>query len=425
MRSQAMQVRYTLLVFALLGAASGCRFSFDKAQMHGGFGPRRNQQVQLLVLESEDEVGKEFVAGWQSNPDVGRVMVLSVSEARDLENCSHCTSRLQPYCEKLAELGVDYFVESDSSVQYEQTFVCERYELSLSTKKPETCSSGHFDNQHTKAELRFDIIDAHRCQRVQGGSWSTVVQGEKAVSYETGQGELRRQSRLLASHFSFPKQGALSVSAEGQLVADTDFELQEGQVLAAFRGYDYLGLTRAEQGAHGLSVEPLSCCFDPRAGDVIQQRGSYHLVDITVGMSSTLSEVNGSKSLAAGLHSHLRYSSIVGGIVWGVSGDLLGRGGQRMSQGTLELGYQLKPLPGIELLAALSGGVRHVVDDGTTNSEVGGVLGAVVGMRWNPQNYWFVGGEVQLARDVGLSSTMHFVASNAPLARFYVGLELH
>ncbi len=415
--------RTNLPLLAILLVLGGCRFSLDKSDMHGGFGPRWNKQVQLLVVDTESEVGLELIAGWKSNSQVGKVVVLSSDEAKKIADCPSCTTVLQPFCDELVRRGDDYFVTSHFSVQYNQSFVCDRYKFSISRNS--SCASGHFEDQSTLAQASFDIIDAHRCRQVQGDQFSFVVHGEKKVSYPLAQDKVLRWARRLTSSFSFPKQGRLSATTEGQLAPDADFELREGQVLAAFRNYNYLGLARAKKGVHGLSVTPLSCCFEPQAGDVIQERGPYHLLDLTLGLSTGLSEIGGNKFLAVGMHSHLRRSSIVGGVMLGISGDLFARKTQRMSQANLEFGYDFKPVPGIEVLTAATIGVRRVIDDSTTRSEVGPTLGALVGAKWTPQNFWYIGLEMHLTRAFGLSSNMEFLARNTPVGRFTLGFEFH
>lgn len=413
-----------LVCVALVG---GCRFSFDKQESFGGFLPRLHAEVRLLVLESEHAGAEENAKTWHANATVDGVELLSRDEARLLrESCKTrpCINPLQPLCEAATARDHAYLIEYSSSADYSATFVCTKEESILS-KSPK-CVRGHEEDQQTTANIEVQIIDARRCERIKTSQWTQVVLGAKAESLPEAERLIPEAAARMAREFAFPEQAQLVASADGDVVAAPGSQVleQDGQLLAAFREADYLGLARARRaGRDGLTIEPMSCCFTPRPGDQVQERAPYHLIDFNVAVAMAVQD--NSRDLAGGLHLHVRRYPVIGGLVFGLSGDLIYGGTHILSMGNLEFGYQFKPIPGIELLAAATGGLGALQDEEDTSSQLGAQIGALGGINWNPHNWWYLGLELNFMHVFADEAGARFLDPRIPIARMSVGLEFH
>lgn len=408
---------------AILVVVGGCRLSFDKAEHGGGFPPRANSEARAALYASSPELAAMVLAALRANPTLAQVELLDDSAA-DTERHERCR--------QLAIRGVDYLLYASGGVEFDRSFVCDRYDYDLLDMKADSeCVDGHWEDERATARFDLTVIDTGFCSPAPGVHAVEVIAGPEESSRPEAEALVARMVAHELNELSFPWQARI-VAAGAPARAEapsTDERVAPGLVLATFRGRDYLGLSRAESipGA-GLGVTPMSCCFSLQPGDVVQQRDSYHLIDVGLGAAAaSLSAEGRGRRLAAGAYWHLRRYRIGGGFVGGVSGSTVGADGDRVSIFTLEGGYLFKLVPGLDL-AALAGAGVGVAESGDRDQVPGAHLRAAAAFTFNPMPWWYL----QLELGALLSSRYgdrlddgFSLALRTPTATLGLGLEFH
>ena len=425
------------LVLLLLVATCGCRLSFDKHTHRGGFPPRQNVEVSAVVWSTDEELGRTVLAAARANPTVARVAVLDEAAIQAAAGCTGggCPDRPQARCDQAAAQGADYLLVPSARVDYDQDFVCTRppglLDL-LDNPKGGECKGGRYENQRTAVSFELEVHDVGLCRRVQGITWHELVDGEEEVSRPEAEALLAREVPRRVGAFPFPWQAQVEApgpAARARVAAAPD-PPRTGDVLATFRGRDYLGLSRVSGSSdRTIEVRPLTCCFRHQAGDVLQQRGPYRLVDLGVGASATALQLGGDSSVLAGVAWHLHSYPIVGGWLFGLSGDVVGRDRTRAYLTTAEAGHVWKTVPGLDLSVLVGAGIavaEHTA--GPTDPSVAAHATAAVGLTFNPMPWWYVqlrAGYVHSASFGDLDGTGADAAVRGPLGRLGVGIEFH
>lgn len=414
------------LMFFIGNCAVACRFSFDKQRVHGGFGPRGSAEVKVMVWASDDALATTVALAAESNASIDKVQVAGAA-LRD--------SKLSPYpeahCALARDAGANYLLHASTDVSYHQTYVCTQYRgilKSLVSQDREECVEGHYANQHTTYSFTLALLDTAACRKAPGILFEQVVSGPEEFSRPEAEELLSQAVPAKVREFSFPWQANVQhrgPPARAQIPATSD-ETNAGDILASFRGDDYLGLSRVKSVSPGeLRVEPLSCCFDLEVNDALQQRGLYHLVDIGVGVSAT--RLTGADdALLVGPGWHLRGYALTGGLVLGLSGDLLVHDESSVILNNLEIGWLWKLFPGLDAAAMLAGGFGAYGTEGR-ETQIGAHASAFAALTYNPLPWLYLqleGGYLYSSDYVDQGPRAErFI--RAPIARFNLGLELH
>ena len=425
------------LVLLLLVATCGCRVSFDKHTHRGGFPPRQNVEVSAVVWSADEELGRLVLAAAAANPTVARAVALDEAAVAAAAGCTGggCPDRQQERCAQAAAQGADYLLVPSARVDYDQDFVCTRHAGLLDTlanPKGGDCKGGRYENHRTAVSFELEVHDVGLCRRVQGITWHELVEGEEQVSRPVAEELLAREVPRRVRAFPFPWQAEIEApgpAARARVAAAPD-PPRTGDVLATFRGRDFLGLSRvAGASDQAIEVRPLTCCFRHEAGDVLQERGPYRLVDLGVGASATVLDRGGDRSILGGVAWHLHSYPIVGGWLFGLSGDVVGRDRARAYLTTAEAGHVWKTIPGLDLSVLIGAGIavaEHTA--GPTDPSVAAHATAAVALTFNPMPWWYLQLRAGYLHSTGLGDldgTGADAAIRGPLGRLGVGIEFH
>ena len=195
----------------------------------------------------------------------------------------------------------------------------------------------------------------------------------------------------------------LSVAPDGRLTQDS---VADHSVFVALR--DGKRQTMVEVSGAGTpdeTVTPLYCCAQTHPGDTLVYRGPQALIEFLPTAALTRLSVDGDARAAGLFGISLRVRNLRRGLRGGVTYEYALARDARLSIGTFELGYGLRPSPAwaIGLLGGIGGGqaTRYVGGDARAN---GGHVEAILRATWEPHRW------VLLNLDLGLIQSFGYGA---------------
>jgi hypothetical protein len=360
------------LALAAAPALGACRLGLAGAQ--SGTRPRAGQAVRLSLFASDERAGKIVVAALAADSRIG---IEPASEAS---------------CRPLLRAAYDYHVYTSLGSRYDHT--------------------GKVENEHSKAVFQLQVYEADTCRLVMALSreLTAIARGPKEQSEPEALDSVAAKIPAALTGL-FPDQ--LVLERPDQIARGRGDGAARGAIYALYRERDFRGYLRVDHvGEQASTYQLLTCCFAPRAGDVLVSRGRHTLLDFVPTV--TVGQVASDAVFGGGLQT--RIHPMDGGWMVGLGADLAAEADTSIWMVTLEGGWEFRPSARWELAAVggLGFGARH--DDGATDSDYG-VHGSIVARGgYHILPYWFI------TFDAGVVTASYDL--DGPLFRLGTGVRL-
>jgi len=317
--------------------------------------PRATPRVRVGLATLDPALAAPVAEGLSRDPSVAAVVAFEGGdklpyEERTLCTSDQCPSRHPTVCAWARARGLDYFAVANLSVgeriktERGQSNDFIRFDAHGGSEGPGTLKS-----YGAGSALVIEVADTATCKSV---PWLTrrLQRATNVPPWKGGGPALVRQELLAAIPTSladtFPAQTI--VDGGGSVRPAWPDGPAPGGLYAVYRGEHYVGVARVEGvGTPDERIVRLSCCFEPRANDLLVRQQRSLLFELAPSFSAATLRWDGTTRVAPGFGFRLRVGPLDRGWQGGATVDLLYASGASATLGSFEVGYHLRPSPAV------------------------------------------------------------------------------
>ena len=339
-------------------ATTGCQLAIGRQGVDTG--PRKAPTVRVILVASTPALGAAALKALAVQPNIEASWPADTEMANEGELCAQARAG-----------GFDYLARA----------YLDAAELIDTRHEPE----GAY------AAVRLDLFDPATCRRKKNlrreVEQRTRVLGQAGVDEATA-----AVLSGLAPAFAnlFPDQVVLDTAAR---IDASDRDRGDG-VFRDYRDHHYVGSLRVGNASlpderHAL----LSCCFEPRAGDLLFKSEPNRVLEFVPSATTLRLRVGGAARTAAGASVEMGVRPLEGGFQFGLTLEELLTADTEHVLGTIEIGYGVRPAPrwAVALIAGGGGGLAARRSAPAMEADAQGAhTSAVARVQYQGGRQWFL-----------------------------------